>query len=281
MRDQATVAKRSSNSSLESGTVVGSTEQARPRGVQPPLLVVPTETGNGGEGTSPMNVRPFSASESFSFPKPPSAEGHSSSDTHERPANTPDSAQWLAVGSQPAQLNPFEDGHAEGMHTSVPGPTAFTYTPPTFPPAPVSPHTPTAPLTPAASSPATADPFADQHADQRSSFMSMGSTHSVAPIETIRRPFAPTLSDELAVMPGETVRVVCAYDDGWAVVEKVPAPHKGKGKARSSVGTEEGMEIEARGLIPIDCMRGKGEKLPSFLANKRVSSQGMGQAVAI
>jgi hypothetical protein len=73
-----------------------------------------------------------------------------------------------------------------------------------------------------------------------------------AAVEVIRRPFAPTLGDELAVEPGESVRVAKVFDDGWAYVEKI--------------GTDVG------GLIPIDCMRNAGQDLPAFLAAKRVSS---------
>jgi hypothetical protein len=74
-----------------------------------------------------------------------------------------------------------------------------------------------------------------------------------ASVELIRRPFVPTLDDELAVTPGDSVRAVKVFDDGWAYVEKIgPAG--------------------ARGLIPIDCMRDSGEDLPAFLASKRISS---------
>jgi hypothetical protein len=74
-----------------------------------------------------------------------------------------------------------------------------------------------------------------------------------ASVELIRRPFVPTLDDELAVIPGDSVSVVKVFDDGWAYVEKI-----------GSAG--------ARGLIPIDCMRDAGEDLPAFLASKRISS---------
>lgn len=74
-------------------------------------------------------------------------------------------------------------------------------------------------------------------------------------IETVRRPFLPTLDDELPVSPGNLVRVLEPFDDGWCFCELV------KGGAEGS-----------KGLIPIDCLREAGQELPSFLASKRVSS---------
>ncbi|KAI0042400.1 hypothetical protein FA95DRAFT_1500146 [Auriscalpium vulgare] len=118
-----------------------------------------------------MSVRPFSPSESFAFPKPPSSARPKSSE------------------------NPFDDPKA--------GATSSTDILP-------------------------------------------GS------LETVIRPFAPTLHDELSVDPGDLVTVVTAFDDGWAQVKK------------KIDGTT--------GLIPIDCFRSMGEDVPAFLASKRVSS---------
>ncbi|KIM80974.1 hypothetical protein PILCRDRAFT_821832 [Piloderma croceum F 1598] len=92
-----------------------------------------------------------------------------------------------------------------------------------------------------------ANPFSDP------AFDATNLNTEFASVELIRRPFVPTLDDELAVTPGDSVRVVKVFDDGWAYVEKV-----------GSTG--------ARGLIPIDCMRDSGEDLPAFLASKRISS---------
>jgi len=75
----------------------------------------------------------------------------------------------------------------------------------------------------------------------------------------IRRPFMPTMDDELAVLPGDQVRVMQAFDDGWAFVEKM---------------TGAGSDRNERGLIPVDCLREAGQALPAFLAQKRVSSYG-------
>jgi hypothetical protein len=94
----------------------------------------------------------------------------------------------------------------------------------------------------------SANPFSDPNAS--SSAPNLNS--EFAPVETIKRPFAPSLDDELAVTPGDFVRVVKVFDDGWAYVEKIGA--------------------SARGLIPLDCMRDAGQDLPAFLASKRVSS---------
>jgi len=73
----------------------------------------------------------------------------------------------------------------------------------------------------------------------------------------------PTLPDELAVTIGDSVKVIKVFDDGWALVEKMPGAGEvavmSEGKAK-------------RGLIPIDCMRAIGQDLPAFLNEKRVSS---------
>lgn len=71
-----------------------------------------------------------------------------------------------------------------------------------------------------------------------------------APIETIRRPFMPTNGDEIRVEPGDTVRVVRRFDDGWAYAEN-----------RNS---------GLRGLFPIDCLRDANQDLPEFLAEKQL-----------
>jgi hypothetical protein len=76
-----------------------------------------------------------------------------------------------------------------------------------------------------------------------------------AELQTIRRPFQPTLSDELGVNIGDQIRIVHMFDDGWAQVEKATG---------TGVGTS--------GLIPIDCLREENEELPTFLSSKRVSS---------
>lgn len=76
-------------------------------------------------------------------------------------------------------------------------------------------------------------------------------------IETIKRPFAPTMHDELSVVPGDRIRILNTYDDGWAMVEKI------------DVASD-----KAIGLIPIDCLRSTGEELSTFITSKRLSSYG-------
>ena len=60
----------------------------------------------------------------------------------------------------------------------------------------------------------------------------------------------PTLDDELRVDPGDAVRVVRRFDDGWAYAEN-----------RNS---------GLRGLFPIDCLRDADQDLPEFLAAKHL-----------
>jgi hypothetical protein len=247
---------------------------------------------NSGE-VSPMSVRPFSPTESFAFPKPPNesrpntmAPDESSQAMLEEMIRTSD--KWLGRAISPAQVE-----------ASVPKkPTQLTVTSPggnyaTLAPSPISGEsfltadetTPVAPNNPF-EDPA-ANPFADSEIARP---LSTGTTMSavstdteMAPIETIRRPFEPTLTDELRVEPGDQVRVVTAFDDGWAIVEKVPAPVKGKTKYRDSVLSSTSSELrhQGRGMVPIDCLRGAGEDLPKFLASKRVSSYISGQGIAV
>ncbi|KAK0434032.1 hypothetical protein EV421DRAFT_1993667 [Armillaria borealis] len=82
-------------------------------------------------------------------------------------------------------------------------------------------------------------------------------TPELSPIETIRRTFVPTLYDELSVAIGDRIRVLEVFDDGWAMVEKIP---EGNGKGKEVV-------LEP-GLIPIDCLRMTGDPLPPFLASQ-------------
>ena len=68
---------------------------------------------------------------------------------------------------------------------------------------------------------------------------------------TIARPFTPSLHDEIAVVPGDEVIVLQAFDDGWVQVRN----------AAKDVG-----------LVPLDCLRPEGQDTATFLASKRVSS---------
>lgn len=57
---------------------------------------------------------------------------------------------------------------------------------------------------------------------------------TTGPISVVKRTFVPSLPDELSIATGDQVRVISAYDDGWAMCEKV--------------GTGE------RGVVPQECL---------------------------
>ncbi|KAF8627667.1 hypothetical protein AX15_004307 [Amanita polypyramis BW_CC] len=178
------------------------------------LLLPPTAQGKGELGT-PMSVRPFSPSESYSFPKPPK------SDTN--------SGDW---GS------PFSHKSSNGQDNI----RSLTATSPTLARQVENPF-----VDPAPAGSVTEPAFAD--------------------VETIRRPFVPTLPDELPVTVGDRVMVLHAFDDGWALVEKVSPVDDKNGKTKA-------VNAFNQGLIPIDCLRDAKQDLPAFLAQKRVSSYG-------
>ncbi|KAG8789506.1 hypothetical protein FRC15_008363 [Serendipita sp. 397] len=50
---------------------------------------------------------------------------------------------------------------------------------------------------------------------------------TIAPTLTVKRTFIPSLSDELSIQPGELVRVLVDYDDGWALCEKTATSERG------------------------------------------------------
>lgn len=100
----------------------------------------------------------------------------------------------------------------------------------------------------------SSNPFADPDAHLNDPFKDTVATPEFAERETIRRPFVPTLHDELGVQPGDDVHIMQIFDDGWAFIEKFVD------------------DTVQRGLIPIDCLRDADQSLPSFLADKRVSS---------
>ena len=191
---------------------------------------------------TPMSVRPFSPSESFSFPKPPepftdAASSVTGGSLTRRPSSLPLSTMTLPKMSVPPGL----------------------------------------PLLPAFEPLVAADPFSptsDPFVDNNNPFDDPSSSTGVvlvtptkgsfSDVEVVRRPFIPTLLDELAVEPDDKVRVVHSFDDGWAFVEKVDV---GAGQGSSSTTGKE----REKGLIPIDCLRRVGEDLPAFITSKRVS----------
>jgi hypothetical protein len=47
------------------------------------------------------------------------------------------------------------------------------------------------------------------------------------PVSIVKRTFVPSLPDELSISNGDQVRILSAYDDGWALCEKVSTGEKG------------------------------------------------------
>ena len=183
------------------------------------------------EASGSMSVQPFSPSETFSFPEPPSGTGERLKGLS--PENEKD---WLPrLGSDPAKSPNSQSGRTLTAKQSV-APAAAAA---------------------ALSSPPSSYPYSGNH-DNTSGDTNYHSIPSPSPepgfksVEIIRRPFEPTLDDELAVVPGDSVRIVKTFDDGWAYIEKI--------------GTS------AKGLIPVDCLRDAGQDLPTFIASKRISS---------
>ena len=60
-------------------------------------------------------------------------------------------------------------------------------------------------------------------------------------ILVVKRTFTPNLPDELTIIPGERVRVITIYNDGWCNVRKLGA------------GGEEG-------VIPYECLGSPGDR---------------------
>ncbi|KAI9568486.1 hypothetical protein HD554DRAFT_2022225 [Boletus coccyginus] len=195
---------------------------------------------NNLESTSPMSVHPFSPSESFAFPKPPA----------------PPSSNVDTFFISETQGFPSPQSSATTLvHLSTPPRALITDLPPA--PVPTSLHpqilTPNVTLPPRIiAANRSTDPFVDP---VKSEF---------ADVEVIRRPFAPSLDDELAVRPGDRTRLLRIFDDGWAFVQKLG-------------GTEGGRH--ERGLIPVDCFREVDQALPAFLSEK--NKCGSDQLIAV
>lgn len=162
---------------------------------------------------SSMSVRPFSPSEAWQFPKPPGPRANAEPLLDDRRRSRVVSPESM-----------FESGVSSEYAT------------------------------------APENPFADHAAESGAVDVDARTSESVdaetamhfARVETIRRPFVPAMEDEMGVVPGERVRMLRRFNDGWAYAEQV--------------GTRR------RGIIPIDCLRTPGEDLPAFLAAKRLSS---------
>lgn len=194
------------------------------------------------EPCTPMYVRPFSPSESFAFPKPPAPL-----------SPTADSFFFLrnqgsASPQSPATPVPLSTP-PRALMTDVP-PASVTM-PSLYPQTSMS----SASLSPfVASANPSVNPFADPEIP------------GFADVEVVRRPFKPSLNDELAVYPGDRVRVLQIFDDGWACIVKL-------------AGTDG--ERQERGLIPTECLCEAGPALPTLLPQKRASSYVSDRLVAV
>lgn len=144
---------------------------------------------------TPMSVRPFSPSESFSFPRPPDPAGDRNS-AYSRPS----SSGTLAM---------MQAGAHFSFHSSNVPPT------PCLPTLIVSQDNPINVFDPFADN----NPFEDPSAPT-DPFVASGNG-DFSETEFICRPFIPTLADELAVRPDDPVRILKTFDDGWALVEKI------------------------------------------------------------
>lgn len=173
---------------------------------------------------SPMSVRPFSPSEAWQFPQPPQDDLRRQSQL------------ILSANKSMASVVTTANQSRFSMSTSEEYMTA----------------------TDAASEPQ--NPFADlasvdtheTHYTTLTDTTDASHSDHFDEIEIIRRPFVPNLGDELAVAPGDEIRVRKRFDDGWAYAEKV--------------------KDGARGLFPIDCLRMENQELPAFLAARRISN---------
>ncbi|KXN82039.1 hypothetical protein AN958_03290 [Leucoagaricus sp. SymC.cos] len=218
------------------------------------------------EASSPMSVRPFSPTESFAFPKPPTDKS---------------SGDWGSQFSRPPSLHTLNASSTSGNGVKntggmgagiaeedvpalpVPSPAANPFNDPD----PIALHAVAVQVlgVPGAIdvAAANADPFADPTLPPEPTTPSAVHPEFME-IENIKRPFIPTLVDELPVEIGDKVKILRMFDDGWALVEKNPvyglASMKGKEKQPD------------KGLIPIDCFRDHGLDLSAFISSKRVSS---------
>ncbi|KAF9646691.1 hypothetical protein BDM02DRAFT_3099400 [Thelephora ganbajun] len=89
------------------------------------------------------------------------------------------------------------------------------------------------------------DPFVDP--------VSQPSPAGFSQVETVTRTFEPEAEDQLVVEIGDEVSVLMVFDDGWGKVKVL----RRNGSTKSVQGLE--------GLIPIDCLRPKGDENPLFV----------------
>lgn len=146
-------------------------------------LVTATDHIGDAGALSPMSVRPFTPSETFSFPKPP------------LPSSSTAISARQGVGSPSAST-------ATLVQLSPP-PLAFHHEL-ASPPSPISDTAAGLPSVPVI----VVNPFEDP-------------VPAFSDTETIRRPFTPNMEDELLVSLGDVVRIFQVFDDGWALVERI------------------------------------------------------------
>ncbi|KAI5991075.1 hypothetical protein F5J12DRAFT_966230 [Pisolithus orientalis] len=148
------------------------------------LITTTNYSGDAG-ALSPMSVRPFTPSETFSFPKPPVPSSSTTVLAHQGVGSSSTSTATLVQLSPP--------------------PLAFHHEL-ASPPSPISDTAAGLPSVPVI----VVNPFEDP-------------VPAFPDIDTIRRPFMPNMEDELLVLVRDVVRIFQVFDDGWALVERISA----------------------------------------------------------
>lgn len=166
------------------------------------------------------NPLPSPAPERFAFPKPPSDTASDRKSGYSDSSSRPPSA---ASGTEET---------TKTYHTPDTSPTPPDHQNlPAFAANPFSDPVP-APESTASHTTATTDPFSDSTVSTVH-----GTVEETIPIPVLR-PFTSTLHDEVTLVPGDNVKVLQIFDDGWALVDKLAA----------------GVAIQ-RGLCPLACLR--------------------------
>ncbi|THH04996.1 hypothetical protein EW145_g5126, partial [Phellinidium pouzarii] len=241
------------------------------------LLAPPLQPDVMGAQLSPISVRPWSPNERWAFPKPPMAATPTTAATTMTPGagaegkessklaipsfsvvpatqpHTPTSLMTFSSGavSDKTALDPFADPDPDLNPNSEKEARMSMSTSTNGEPSPV-----VGTVRRASASSVLSEPPAMARTLSSPSASTDGAASSASAegdalagvIEFIKRPFAPTLADEMAVQRGDEVRILRSFDDGWARVEKM--------------GTGE------KGLIPVDCLRENGEPLPAFFGGQ-------------
>lgn len=218
-------------------------------------------------------MKRLSQTESFKFPKPPSVIPTEAPSVHSRSGSgnsnlTAASNTSLAVAYHGAAST------ASSLSKPLPMPPSGLSRPPIVPDSDTAPMV-VAPLSfkSKSSSDKIPNPFLDSGDRYAPSIynhnpfdddQALAMVGNFADVETIRRPYEATLTDELEVTVGDSVRVMEIFDDGWAMVEKI-VQNSPKGKAPERVPPP-------TGLIPIACLRDATQDLSTFLNTKHVQS---------